>query len=378
MNSRFRNLKLFSLVDSLRLAVRVPRCAFGVIRDSLAGFETCPFPRRIGLFLTDRCNFACPMCAVIDARNERGGEMPFEVVERVYRESAEYGPIIDLIGGEPLLYRQIADTFRLVAKTRVVSVLTTNGMLLSDYADAIVESRLPILQVSLDGWDEQSQRLRGNVKRSFERIADGIAAVRRAKGGRAFPLIRILTAVTRNNYAHLDRIQQVVHSFRVKYWGVANYFFVTQSAMRAHRIFALRQGLNGAVAADAIEGDVYLTHEQVQDLKASLERVRAQNLSLRLRINYNWDADLDRYYSPEMPSRRSRCDLPYSRLDVHSDGGIAICVSGKTLGQVQNETLRELWGGRQIARYREMYENAKPMPMCFRCCGLSNSVRFDV
>src|SRR5262249_42893853 len=152
---------------------------------------------RIGLFLTDRCNFACPMCAVIGVRNAglaRGGDMPFEVVSRVYTESADYGPVIDLIGGEPLLYARIADVLRLAANTPAVSVLTTNGLLLYDYAESLVESRLPVLQISLDGWDEASQRLRGNVKGSFERISAGIAAVRRAKGKRAFPIIRILTA----------------------------------------------------------------------------------------------------------------------------------------------------------------------------------------
>jgi organic radical activating enzyme len=27
--------------------------------------------------------------------------------------------------------------------------------------------------------------------------------------------------------------------------------------------------------------------------------------------------------------------------------------------------------------YRKMYERARPMPMCFRCCGLSQTIRFD-
>ena len=34
------------------------------------GLQRTNFPRRIGLFLTDRCNFACPMCAVADIRRE--------------------------------------------------------------------------------------------------------------------------------------------------------------------------------------------------------------------------------------------------------------------------------------------------------------------
>ena len=53
--------------------------------------------RRVGIFLTDRCNFACEMCAVIGARDQHSGELPFASVERVYRECSRYGPVIDLI-----------------------------------------------------------------------------------------------------------------------------------------------------------------------------------------------------------------------------------------------------------------------------------------
>jgi MoaA/NifB/PqqE/SkfB family radical SAM enzyme len=308
----------------------------------------------------------------------RGKEMPFEFVEKVYKESARHAPAIDLIGGEPLLYPRLPEVLCLAGRTKVLSILTTNGLLLEDNAEAIVESGLPILQVSLDGWEEDSQRLRGNVKRSFESIVKGIAAVRRAKGARTFPIVRILTAITRHNYAALDRIQQVVHSLGVKYWGVANYFFVTESKMRAHRAFVLEHGLDGPVAADAIAGDEYLSSSQVAALKLSLARIRVQNRSLRLRINYNWDLDLDRYYSRQEPSRRSRCELPYRRLDVHSDGAIAVCVSGKTLGRIGESSLSEVWRSASMGRYRRMYESHIPMPMCFRCCGMSNTIRFDL
>jgi MoaA/NifB/PqqE/SkfB family radical SAM enzyme len=320
------------------------------------------------------------MCAVVDARKhglQHGGDLAFDIVERVYSESGLHGPVIDLLGGEPLLYRQIGAVFRLAAKHRVVTALTTNGLLLRDHAESIVKNRVPVVQVSLDGWDEESQRLRGGVKQSFQRIAEGIAALHRARGHRAFPIIRILTATTRHNHAHLDRIQRAVHALGVKNWGVANYFFVTESAMRAHRAFALAHGLTGAVAADAIEGDSYLTPGQVQDLKASLARVRRQNRSFGMRIVYSWEMDLDRYYSARPPSRACQCELPYNRLDVHTNGNIAVCVSGKTVGHAGRESLAEVWRGVKLRQYREMYEASRPMPMCFRCCGLSNTVRFD-
>jgi MoaA/NifB/PqqE/SkfB family radical SAM enzyme len=377
MRTSARYLGLLPPSDALRLALRAPRGAAAVLRDAALGADGAPFPRRIGIFLTDRCNFACEMCAVIGARDEHAGELPFTSVERIYRECDRYGPVIDLIGGEPLLYQRIADVIALAGASQAISALTTNGLLLQEFARPIVDSGLPMLQVSLDGWDEESQRLRGRVKGSFARIVEGIQAVLREKGRRAFPIVRVLTAITRHNYAHLDDLQQVVHGLGVRSWGVANYFYVTESAMRAHRAFVLAHGLNGPVAADAIHGEVYLSPDQVAELRESLRRVRARNRALRMRIAYNWDLDLDGYYSPRLPSQAVRCDLPYGRLDVHADGSIAVCVSGKTVGHLDRDSLSAVWRGTTLANYRRMYEASRPMPMCFRCCGMSNVIRFD-
>jgi hypothetical protein len=135
--------------------------------------------------------------------------------------------------------------------------------------------------------------------------------------------------------------------------------------------------LSGNVAAHAIAGDVYLSPDQVRDLKSSLVRVWRLNRKLRMRIAYAWQIDLDAYYSTLQASSDCRCDLPYMRLDVHTDGHMAVCVSGKRVGRVGDDRIAEVWRGRRMADYRAMYERTRPMPMCFRCCGLSQSIRFD-
>src|SRR5882724_11194934 len=104
--SRFRQLTLLAPLDSARLAVRFPRTALHMVRDAAAGSGATSFPRRLGIFLTNRCDFACPMCAVQDARDEgliRGGDLPFELLDQVLAECSPHQPAVDLIGGEPLL-----------------------------------------------------------------------------------------------------------------------------------------------------------------------------------------------------------------------------------------------------------------------------------
>ena len=303
--------------------------------------------------------------------------MPFEIVERVLTECSLYQPIVDFIGGEPLLYRNLSEAVKLASQRNVLSVVTTNGLKLSRHAEALVRENLPILQVSLDGWDEVSEAARGGVKGSFERLCEGVRAVQEARGSRPFPIIRILTSITRVNYAHLDRIQSVVATLGVPYWGIANYFYLNRSSHARHQMFALRNGLSGAVVAHSIPDDVYLTSEQVEDLKTSLRRVKQLNRRLRLRIGYAWKINLEKYYSTREATRSCLCALPYTRLDIQTDGGIAVCVSGKKVGQVGRNSIADVWHGRLMTDYRKMYERTRPMPMCFRCCGLSQVIKFD-
>jgi MoaA/NifB/PqqE/SkfB family radical SAM enzyme len=320
------------------------------------------------------------MCAVQDARDEgltRGGDLPFELLEKVLAECSPYQPVVDLLGGEPLLYPHLSEAMRLASRRNVLAAVTTNGLKLKDQAEDLVRAELPLLQVSLDGWDEPSQKARGLVKGSFDRLCEGVRAVQQAKGKRPFPMIRVLTAITRVNHAHLDRIQSVIAALGIRSWGISNYFYLNRNAHERHQTFALLNGLSGSVVAHTIPDDVYLTKQQVRDLTSSLQRVQQLNVRLRLRIAYAWNIDLEAYYSTRQASRSSICDLPYTRMDIHTDGHMAVCVSGKRVGQVGHDSIAEVWRGRLMADYRDMYQRTRPMPMCFRCCGLSQTIRFD-
>ena len=117
--SRSRQLTLLSPLENARLAARFPGTAIHLLSDCVVGSGATSFPRRIGLFLTNRCNFACAMCAVQDVRDEglaRGGDLPFELLEKKLAECGPYQPVADLLGGEPLLYRHLGEAVRLACK----------------------------------------------------------------------------------------------------------------------------------------------------------------------------------------------------------------------------------------------------------------------
>jgi cyclic pyranopterin phosphate synthase len=105
--------------------------------------------------VTDRCNFRCQYCMPAEGLPwlERAEILSFEEITRVVALLASMGVSeLRLTGGEPLVRR---DFPRLVAMLNDVDdleeiSLTTNGFLLEDQAEALVQAGVDRFNVSLD------------------------------------------------------------------------------------------------------------------------------------------------------------------------------------------------------------------------------------
>ena len=357
-----------------------PRTAIAAVYDKVSG-KSPSYPRIILLNVTNSCNFACPMCSVSDARGQElaagAADLHFELIRDVIQQSRRHGPIVHLFGGEPLLYKQIHDVIALVRRSHMISFLTTNGLLLQQHAAKLVTSGLAVLHVSLDGWDDDSQTKRGNVQGSFDRIIAGVKEVVRCRSGK-LPILRMATVITENNYHSLDKIQKVVAELGVKEWTIENHFFAVRGVVKAHAEFRQRTGIGEALPLHVIDGGRYLSEEQVLELEASLARIRKNNERYGMRIDFNWSTDLHAYYSSaEVPTADSRCDAPYTRLEVYPSGQLSFCGGGHTIGNLHSSTIKGAWSGDKANHFRDMHRSHRIFPMCFRCWGIQGTISFD-
>ncbi len=138
---------------------------------------------RLRISVTDRCNSRCVYC--MPERGvvfrPRGDLLTFEEIERFVRVVAGLGVRrVRLTGGEPLVREGID---RLVASlARVPGIedlgLTTNGLLLSRWAEALARAGLQRLNISLDALDEASY-CRISRREGLQQVLDGIFAAQR-------------------------------------------------------------------------------------------------------------------------------------------------------------------------------------------------------
>lgn len=145
------------------------------------------FGRQVGylrISVTDRCNLRCRYCMPETGVEQVSHEaiLSFEGIEAIVRAGAAAGiNKVRLTGGEPLVRKGIVE---LVARLKQIPgieelTMTTNGVLLKDYAQALKTAGLDRVNISLDTLDPAkfSTLTRGG---SLESVLSGIEAAKHA------------------------------------------------------------------------------------------------------------------------------------------------------------------------------------------------------
>ena len=135
--------------------------------------------------LLDQCNFRCPYCmpeAKFHADYEflkRRQRLTYDEIIRVATSACSLGVSkIRLTGGEPLLDKNICDLIERIVKLSGVDdlALTTNGILLSSYAEKLAAAGLHRVTVSLDSIDKNIFHKMSGGKGDLKKVLAGIKA----------------------------------------------------------------------------------------------------------------------------------------------------------------------------------------------------------
>ncbi len=123
--------------------------------------------------ITHRCNLRCFYCHEEGERNP-GEEMPAERIVEIAKAFHKLGvKKLKITGGEPLLRRDILDIIQEMPAFDEIS-MTTNGILLEEYAEELKECGLSRVNVSLDTLNAEKYRLITKVG-NVEKVISGIS-----------------------------------------------------------------------------------------------------------------------------------------------------------------------------------------------------------
>ncbi|MCL6451131.1 MAG: PqqD family peptide modification chaperone, partial [Acetobacteraceae bacterium] len=255
------------------------------------------------LHVTSRCNMACPYCYA-RAGEEHEPDLNAETLERVVREAAQLGATkLALSGGEPLL-RDDLERIAGAGKAAGLKVqLLTNGCLLTrERAERLIPV-LDLVQVSIDGWDEESNsRTRG--KGTFT-AATGALAVLREVGMK--DLIVAATPVFSDNEG-IGRLVEMA-------WSSGARLLRLNQLVPAGRAAGLVQGHQADLVgrADA----VYSAYRQLH------QRLTRQRRELHFTVKVAGDP----LQEMMAMNRKVSCGVGVSTISVAADGTVYPCAA---------------------------------------------------
>lgn len=141
--------------------------------------------------VTDRCNLRCRYCMPPEGVEfiEHAEILRYEEMERLIRVAVQLGiHKVRLTGGEPLVRKGVIDFASRLAQLPGIRKLslTTNGILLSQYAASLKEAGVAYLNISLDTLNREKFR---QITR-FDRLDRVLAGIQQAKAV-GFSLIKV-------------------------------------------------------------------------------------------------------------------------------------------------------------------------------------------
>jgi MoaA/NifB/PqqE/SkfB family radical SAM enzyme len=337
-------------------------------------------PETISLFLTYHCNLRCKMCGqwgmVGSSRDyplERlRAHLSLEEIEGLLNDVRSFKPNITLFGGEPLLYREWPEVVRMAKERGMRCNIITNGVLLNENAEKMVELGVDEIIFSLDGPHDVHDEMRGTpgtyekAMKGFKKILD----LKREKGLKK-PFVNISTAIFETNYERLDEMVSSAEGMGASSITFHHLIFIGRETYERHdRIFQDYFSCSSYDWKGFIrEFPPNIIPERLIEV---LKRIKSKETDLDLSVYPNLtDDEIVKYYTtfdflPD--SYRRRCLSPWMVAYVFPDGSVRPCQSlNFIIGNIKEAGFKEIWNGKEALKFRNVLKKEGYFPVCPRC-----------
>ncbi len=331
-----------------------------------------PFPKGMDFLLTDDCNLRCQYCPRSDCRSE-GGQAPAYMdtgsMLKLVDQVAAFAPWIRLIGGEPFLHPEWPRLVGRAAEHGMWCASVTNGLANEALAEDLVSSGLRILGVSIDGPQEIHDKIRGQG--TYQRIIDGITAVRRVKArrGSELPLIEIYVTVHAANQHVLVDFAEELAAFQIWKFRAQQLVWASSTQIRDSRAL-----IHSAVPGAEFFPPELTTSDQPSGVNAQV--LCSQFAALRERsfpfiVEIHPDLPFEEWhpYHTETNYYRPK-DRPchsmgrYVYIDPH--GRVHPCLP-LDMGNTFELPFARVYNGRRFRAFRRLVSSHGRLPLCHRC-----------
>lgn len=273
---------------------------------------------------TLRCNLHCRHCGSDCKATSSIPDMPLEdflrVLDSITPHIEQHKTMIVLAGGEVLMREDLEQAGKEIYRRGYPWGMVTNGMLLTPTRfDALLCSGLHSITLSLDGFKQQHNWMRGD-KRSF---ANALQALRLIVSEKSI-VYDVVTCVNKQNFSSLPQFRDFLISEGVRNW----------------RIFTVFPA--GRAVSDNM---LQISDAQLREL---MEFIRTTRKEGRINANYACEGFLGRYEG-EVRDHLYYCSAGISTAGIRIDGSISGCTSIRSdfdQGNIYKDDFMDVWNNR--------------------------------
>jgi len=306
------------------------------------------------------CNCRCVMCDIWKD-NKNAKELTLSDVEQLMGSLKKLGTRqVLLSGGEALLHSNFFRLCDILHTQKIHITLLSTGLLLKKHAAALVDSVDDII-VSLDGNEALHNSIR-NIPGAFEKLAEGIAALRSIRKG--FPVSG----------------RTVIHALNYREWPA-----IIDTAARIgldHISF-----LPADVSSTAFNRETPWDSSRQQEILIPKEQLPVLEEIIEYIIQ-RYAAEFESHFIAESPDKIRKiysyyaaqhglvafpwkaCNAPWVSAVIEADGTVRPCFFHEATGNIHKESLEEAVNGEKALQFRrelDMSRNAT----CMKCvCSL--------
>jgi radical SAM protein with 4Fe4S-binding SPASM domain len=337
-------------------------------------------PRMLTFMMTYRCNLRCTMCWQWGQQglfHDLGKEhelqqLDLKTLRAVIDDLADEGTGVFLWGGEPFLHRDLMAFVEHIKRKGLYCSINTNGTYLPREAKRLVELGVDAIMVSVDGPKEIHDSIRG-MDGSFQRIAEGIQAVREARNGHAGkPEIIVNTTISPGNQDALLSTYETVEAMGADRMILSQLWFTTEQIGRANEAY-FREKFNahaGSWRGFVMDASVLDAGKIARQMQAMSLRKSPMKLTFLPDLHPGQVGDY--YARPEEAFGKTRCFVPWLEAEILPNGDVTPCSDRPDLivGNVRKDRFLDIWNNDSYQSFRRAMREDGLFPYCSRCCGL--------
>lgn len=337
-----------------------------------------PFKMEFLLYLTGNCNLRCEMCCQYGEgyKEYAKDEMTLNEWDSFLQTIAdvEPKPVLILIGGEPLLYKNFEKLFKLIQEYEFPVHIITNGTLLDKYLPLLCEYNTKIT-ISIDGLGETHDKIR-NKKGTFKKVIENIKRIEKYQ--KEGSKVQLLT-----NFVVLpDNIDEIIPFYKeMSNYNISNLTFqhLQFSTPDLDNLSSKEwmSRLNKAYECDVSPQKEYkIDQAYFEKIKNTFDEFRKCSQAKNC---FEFPAlkteELFKYYlSDDVGSIRPNriCTTAWTSPFIQPNGDVSNCINN-TIGNIKNENFWDIWNNEKANMLRETLKNEGKFSICAKCCNFYKS-----